>query len=323
MSWTGDCKKLLQQLKKSPNAVYFLDPVDWKSLGLRDYPQIIKNPMDLGTMGSKLASNQYTSFADFQAEFYLVVSNCKTYNAEGSEVYNMAEQLAGEYEKFKARLWPDEAKRVLNILKKNANAYIFLEPVDWKTLGLADYLKIVKNPMDLGTVSTKLASDQYASIDAFYDDVNLIWTNCMLYNADGSEVYNMAAAMLAETAKLTAGAPALAAPTPAASAVGVPAPKRRKSQAQPEPEEDVDMEDDEAEKRREDIVRMGKRFAALRHDYLGGAIRFIYAKCPKAVKLVEAGQYEIDFQNVSDDPSCCDSINQLIKVMLYLQQNPE
>ena len=322
MAWIADCKKILQQLKKSANAVFFLEPVDWKGLGLRDYPQVIKNPMDLGTIGTKLSSNQYSSFTDFESDFNLVVSNCKTYNAEGSEVYKMAEQLAAEYEKFKSKLWPDEAKRILNALKKNPNAYIFLEPVDWKGLGLSDYLKVVKNPMDLGTVGTKLANDQYSSIDAFFDDVNLIWTNCMLYNADGSEVFKMAAAMQAETAKLRS--PVTPAATPAASAVGAPAPKRRKSAAPPEPqEEDVDMEDEEAEKRREDIVRMGKRFAALRHDYLGGAIRFIYAKCPKAVKLVEAGQYEIDFQSVSDDSSCCDSINQLIKVMLYLQQNPE
>jgi len=322
MAWIGDCKKILQQLKKSANAVFFLEPVDWKGLGLRDYPQIIKYPMDLGTMGTKLSGNQYSSFADFESDFNLVVSNCKTYNAEGSDVYKMAEQLAAEYEKFKSKLWPDEAKRILNALKKNPNAYIFLEPVDWKGLGLSDYLKVVKNPMDLGTVGTKLANDQYSSIDAFFDDVNLIWTNCMLYNADGSEVFKMAAAMQAETAKLRS--PVTPAATPAASAVSAPAPKRRKSAAPPEPqEEDVDMEDEEAEKRREDIVRMGKRFAALRHDYLGGAIRFIYAKCPKAVKLVEAGQYEIDFQSVSDDSSCCDSINQLIKVMLYLQQNPE
>jgi len=32
----------------SPDA--FKDAVDWKELGLYDYPQMIKNPMDLGTV---------------------------------------------------------------------------------------------------------------------------------------------------------------------------------------------------------------------------------------------------------------------------------
>lgn len=322
-AFPGWCKKLLEQVKKSPNAVLFLEPVDWKALGLRDYPHIIKHPMDLGTMTLK----QYNSVSDFENDFNRIIANCKTYNAEGSDVYLMAEELRGEYERLKSKIWIDDAKKILAQLKKNQSAYIFLEPVDWKALGLNDYLKIVKVPMDLGTVSQKLNSDQYASMDAFFDDVLLIWSNCMLYNADGSEVFKMALSMKTETEKLRATpAPQTAVGTPAPTATAA---KRRKSNvAAVEPQgnegEDVEMGgDEEAEKRREDIIRMGKRFAALRHDYLGGAIRFIYAKCPKSVKLVDSGQFEIDFQSISDDTACCDSINQLIKVMLYLQNNPE
>lgn len=323
-NWTGECKKLLQHLRKSPNAVAFLEPVDWKAMGLRDYPQIIKNPMDLSTMASKLSSGQYNCQADFVFDFKLIVTNCKTYNAEGAEVYVMAEELDSEFDQAIARIWLDEAKRVLNTLKKNQNAFIFLEPVDWKGLGLSDYLKVIKHPMDLGTVGSKLASDQYTGLDAFFDDIYLIWNNCMLYNADGSDVYKMAAAMKAETDKLRySGAVASVAATPIVTA-SAPALKtqsaRRKSQV-PEPS-DEDMADED-EKRREDIIRMGKRFATLQHDYLGGAVRFIYAKCPKAVKMMDPNQYEVDFQTIGTDSSCCDSINQLVKVMLYLQQNPE
>jgi hypothetical protein len=311
--WAAECKKVLQQLKKSPSAIYFLEPVDWKGLGLKDYPQIIKNPMDLGTMTSKL--NSYTSQAEFDADFRLIVSNCQTYNAEGSEVYVMAAQLNEEYERLMERIWVEEAKKILTNLKKHPNAYIFLEPVDWKGLGLTDYLKVIKTPMDLGTVGSKLGSDQYASMDAFFDDLYLIWSNCMVYNADGSEVYKMAAQLKAETDKYRSPAsPVVTAPAPPS------AKSKRKSTAAEPSEEDLA---DEEEKRREDIVRLGKRFAALQHDYLGGAIRFIYAKCPKAVKMVESGQFEIDFQTIGTDTSCCDSVNQLVKVMLYLQLNPE
>jgi hypothetical protein len=38
----------------------FLEPVDWKALGIPDYPTIIKNPMDLGTISKKLKENKYT-----------------------------------------------------------------------------------------------------------------------------------------------------------------------------------------------------------------------------------------------------------------------
>jgi Bromodomain len=45
-------------------AVPFREPVDWKSLGLYDYPQIIKHPMDLGTVKKKLKAKSYTNVAD-------------------------------------------------------------------------------------------------------------------------------------------------------------------------------------------------------------------------------------------------------------------
>ena len=327
MSWTSDCKKMLQALRKSANAELFLYPVDWKGLGLTDYPEIVKEPMDLQTMATKLQAGEYASTAAFAADMHLIVKNCKLYNAEGSPVFQMAEALEAEFEKLlkSIKRWQDEAKKILASLKKNPNAFIFLEPVDWKSLGLTDYLKVIKTPMDLGTVGAKLASDQYASIDAFFDDLNLVWSNCMVYNADGSDVYKMAAVMKLETEKFRAAEVVTAAPTPAPQAVAPKAgPGRRKSQ--PQPQEDVkdeEMEDEEDEKRREDFMRMGKRFASLQHDYLASAVRFIYAKCPKAVRPVEGGFFDIDFVAIGNDSSCCHSVNQLVKVMLYLQQNPE
>lgn len=44
------CKQLLSSIMDMPEAGAFLEPVDWKQLGLTDYPQIITKPMDLGTI---------------------------------------------------------------------------------------------------------------------------------------------------------------------------------------------------------------------------------------------------------------------------------
>jgi hypothetical protein len=46
-------------LEKEEEAYDFLTPVDYKALGLEDYPLIIKNPMDLGTVGKKLKAGVY------------------------------------------------------------------------------------------------------------------------------------------------------------------------------------------------------------------------------------------------------------------------
>ena len=69
----------------------------------------------------------------------------------------------------------------------------FLNPVDWKNMNLLDYPKVVKTPMDLGSVKQKLERGDYSSAKEFRHDTTLVWTNCMTYNADGSDYYLIAA----------------------------------------------------------------------------------------------------------------------------------
>lgn len=47
-----------------------------------------------------------------------------------------------------------------------------------------NYGLIIKKPMDLNTVMKKLKSLSYDSKQSFVDDLMLIWSNCLLYNAD-------------------------------------------------------------------------------------------------------------------------------------------
>lgn len=53
------CLKLLQPLMSEPNAHYFNAPVDPEALGLWDYTNIVKQPMDLGTIEKKLNAKTY------------------------------------------------------------------------------------------------------------------------------------------------------------------------------------------------------------------------------------------------------------------------
>mmetsp|Transcript_31584 Transcript_31584/g.27978 ORF Transcript_31584/g.27978 Transcript_31584/m.27978 type:complete len:200 (+) Transcript_31584:32-631(+) len=80
----------------------------------------------------------------------------------------------------------------LNALEKEPTIGPFMEPVDWKALGLDDYPAIVKKPMDLRSIRDRAKNDKYASLDAFYADVMLIWNNCKAYNIAESEIYRMA-----------------------------------------------------------------------------------------------------------------------------------
>ncbi|KAI8908251.1 hypothetical protein DFJ77DRAFT_474363 [Powellomyces hirtus] len=61
-----------------------------------------------------------------------------------------------------------------------AHSYPFLKPVQKREA--PDYYDVIKNPMDLGTMTTKLERHQYTSKKEFADDLALIWNNCMQYN---------------------------------------------------------------------------------------------------------------------------------------------
>jgi hypothetical protein len=46
--------------------------------------------------------------------------------------------------------------------------------------------------MDLGSVRTRLKKGHYKTLFQVAEDVRLVWTNCMTYNADGSDFYKLA-----------------------------------------------------------------------------------------------------------------------------------
>jgi bromodomain-containing factor 1 len=71
-------------------------------------------------------------------------------------------------------------------------SYPFLVAVDPVALNIPDYPKIIKQPMDLGTIDTKLKEQQYGSGDEFYADVKLVFKNCYRYNGIDSPVAQLA-----------------------------------------------------------------------------------------------------------------------------------
>lgn len=82
--------------------------------------------------------------------------------------------------------------KVVNSTFSRADCGPFREPVDWRSLELYDYPKIIKKMMDLGTVKRKLERNQYKTAKECSEDIRLIWTNCKTYNADGSDFYLLA-----------------------------------------------------------------------------------------------------------------------------------
>jgi hypothetical protein len=71
----------------------------------------------------------------------------------------------------------------------------FREKVDPVRDGAPGYNDIVKTPMDLGTVKKLLTSNEFKHISEWVKAVNLIWSNAMLYNQQGTLIQLIAQEM--------------------------------------------------------------------------------------------------------------------------------
>jgi bromodomain-containing factor 1 len=90
------CLQTLKELKKAKyrHLVYpFLEPVDPVALGLPDYTDIVKHPMDLRTIEDKLMNDEYKHADQFEADITLMFDNCYLYNPPSLPIYGMAKEL--------------------------------------------------------------------------------------------------------------------------------------------------------------------------------------------------------------------------------------
>jgi len=74
--------KKTKDLKKAKYALAFLRPVDHVALNIPNYPEIIKEPMDLSTMEMKLKDGKHGSVQDFANDFHLIVNNTRRFNGD-------------------------------------------------------------------------------------------------------------------------------------------------------------------------------------------------------------------------------------------------
>ncbi len=76
-----ECHTILEEMFDLEETGPFHEPVDWKEYGLFDYPQIVKQPMDMGTVQDKLDKNEYKNATEFAKDMILIWDNSLLYNA--------------------------------------------------------------------------------------------------------------------------------------------------------------------------------------------------------------------------------------------------
>ncbi|GFS29803.1 hypothetical protein Acr_00g0008560 [Actinidia rufa] len=82
--------------------------------------------------------------------------------------------------------------KVFRELMTHPAGRVFNQPVDPVKLHIPDYFSIISEPMDLGTINTKLANYPYSSVEAFATDVRLTFSNAMFYYPCHTDVHKMA-----------------------------------------------------------------------------------------------------------------------------------
>ncbi|XP_071020743.1 bromodomain-containing protein 3-like isoform X4 [Oncorhynchus clarkii lewisi] len=84
---------------------------------------------------------------------------------------------------------------VVKTLWKHQFAWPFYTPVDAIKLCLADYHKVIKSPMDMGTIKKRLENNYYWSASECMQDFNTMFTNCYIYNKPTDDIVLMAQAL--------------------------------------------------------------------------------------------------------------------------------
>ena len=90
------CRTLLNDLTRHEHAWPFLEQVDEKAYPR--YYEVIKNPMDLGTIKNKMKNKQYETKEQFAYDCRLIFDNCEYFNVDNSDIGKAGHKLRAFFE---------------------------------------------------------------------------------------------------------------------------------------------------------------------------------------------------------------------------------
>ena len=92
------CEYVLSALKKHKHAFPFLEPVDPEILGIPDYFDVIKEPMDLFKVEKRLKNGFYKQMSDFENDIRKIWNNALTYNKPITQIFIMTVEIKDYFE---------------------------------------------------------------------------------------------------------------------------------------------------------------------------------------------------------------------------------
>ncbi|VDL65468.1 unnamed protein product [Nippostrongylus brasiliensis] len=216
--------EIVNELKTIPGSEHLMFAVNAKKV--KDYYDIIKNPMDLQKIKSKIADNKYELRQEFLLDVKRMLDNSRLYNGDNHVITDAAkkmfelaskrlvekEQQLMKLEKAINPLLDDNDRvgfgfvleKIVQACKNIPKSVPFHTRVDGKKVPF--YYDKVSRPMDLGTIEANVKAYRYVTVQEFREDIHQILVNSELYNgpAEKSTYTSKAAEIVALADKMLA-----------------------------------------------------------------------------------------------------------------------
>jgi hypothetical protein len=112
----SQCKKIVLDLLKQPDALIFAKPVVPSEWGCFDYYDVVKNPMDLGTIQRDIREKKIVNVEQFCKNVRLIWDNAMLYNGPTSNVGKIAIAFSALFENKVKELVESDGNVNLNLL---------------------------------------------------------------------------------------------------------------------------------------------------------------------------------------------------------------
>lgn len=179
------------------------------------YYDVVSDPIDMLRIQQKLKMDEYANMSELKEDFERLFSNAWAYYKKGSSENKDATELSELFTKALAKVEAgedpsatlgdreeSEEGELNEMLEDLFGAVMTATDTQDSTRPInlvfrllpsqkryAEYYKVIKEPIDLKMIATKICDNKYTSLAEMEDDILLMCKNAQIFNEPGSQIY--------------------------------------------------------------------------------------------------------------------------------------